>query len=147
VEVEISTDPSRLDVAVIHRYLSQESYWAQGIPRELVQRALDNSLCFGAYVGEEQVGLARVITDRATYAYVSDVFVLEPLQGQGVGKKLMQAVIDHPDLQVIRRIMLHTRDAHTLYAQFGFTAPPNPERIMVRPVVDGYLPPEESAQT
>ncbi len=139
MDIDISTDPDRLDVDMIHRYLSEESYWAQGIPREIVVRSLMNALCFGAYLGDEQVGLARVVTDRATFAYLADVFVVTPYQGQGIGKQLVQAVVEHPDLQDVRRILLFTRDAHSLYAQYGFEAAPIPERIMIRPVLGSYL--------
>lgn len=138
MELDISTERGRLDIDFIHRYLTEESYWAQGIPRELVERALDNSICFGAYLGDVQVGLARVVTDRATFAYLADVFVAPPYQGRGYGKWLVQDVIQHPDLQLVRRVLLFTRDAHSLYARFGFEPVSNPERIMVLPVVTSY---------
>jgi GNAT superfamily N-acetyltransferase len=130
----ISTDPSELDVAAIHSYLSQ-SYWAEGIPQELVARSLDASLCFGLYEGSRQVGLARVITDRATYAYLCDVYVLDGYQGKGLGRWLMDSVMEHPDLAGLRRFSLVTRDAHSLYAPLGFTPLAQPDRHMeiVRP--------------
>lgn len=130
----ISTDPSELDVSAIHSYLSQ-SYWAEGIPRELVARSLDASLCFGLYEGSRQVGLARVITDRATYAYLCDVYVLDRYHGQGLGRWLMDSVMEHPDLAGLRRLSLVTRDAHSLYAPLGFTPLAQPDRHMeiVRP--------------
>ena len=125
----VSTDPARLDVDAIHGYLSR-SYWATGRPREVTARALEHSLCFGVYDGERQVGLARVITDYATYAYLCDVFILEEYQGRGLGKWLMACVTEHPDLCNIRRFMLATRDAHGLYRQVGFTELKSPERWM-----------------
>jgi GNAT superfamily N-acetyltransferase len=118
-DITISTDPSRLDLDVIHGFLAR-SYWARGIPREVVARALDNSLCFGAFAGDRQVGFARVVTDRATFGYVSDVFVLESHRGRGVGERLMAAIMAHPELQGLRRLALFTRDAHGLYRKFGF---------------------------
>ena len=123
----ISTDKSRLDVAMIHRYLSEESYWAQDIPRDLVERAIENSICFGAYDADRQIGFARVVTDRAAFAYIGDVFVLDSHRGRGVSKQLMQAIRDHPDLQRLRRWHLLTRDAHALYRQFGFQELAKPE--------------------
>jgi ribosomal protein S18 acetylase RimI-like enzyme len=118
-ETVITTDPSRLDLDVIHGYLTR-SYWAQGISRDLVARAMTHSLCFGAFAGDRQVGFARVVSDRATFAYLCDVFVLESHQGRGVGKRLMAAIMAHPDLQGLRRLALFTRDAHGLYRQYGF---------------------------
>jgi GNAT superfamily N-acetyltransferase len=125
----VTTDQARLDRDVIHGFLSR-SYWAAGIPRELVERSLEHSICFGAFEGDRQVGFARVISDRATYAYVSDVFVLESHRGRGVGKQLMAAIMAHPDLQGLRRWSLATRDAHALYRQYGFGEPRHPERLM-----------------
>jgi ribosomal protein S18 acetylase RimI-like enzyme len=127
--VTVSTDPSRLDLEVIHGFLAR-SYWATGIPRQVVERALRHSLCFGAYEGNRQVGFARVVTDSATYAYVSDVFVLPSHQGRGVGKQLMATIMGHPDLQGLRRWTLFTRDAHRLYRQYGFGEARHPERLM-----------------
>jgi len=115
---------------VIHGFLSRSSYWAAGIPRELVARALRHSTCFGAFDGNEQVGFARVISDHATFAYVCDVFVLDSHRGRGVGKQLMAAVKSHPDLQGLRRWVLFTRDAHELYRQFGFSEARHPDRLM-----------------
>jgi GNAT superfamily N-acetyltransferase len=126
---EVSTDKARLDITVIHPFL-HGSYWAEGIPRDIVQRSILNSLCFGAYKGNEQIGFARVITDHATYAYLSDVFVLEEYRGQGIGKLIMRCIMSHPDLQGLRRWGLLTRDAHGLYRQFGFTDARMPERAM-----------------
>jgi GNAT superfamily N-acetyltransferase len=136
---DISTDPSRLDVALIHRWLSEQSYWAKGVPREIVERAIANALNFAAYHETEgQVGYARVITDKATFAYLADVFVLEAHRGKGLSKRLMQAIADHPDLQGLRRWLLATHDAHGLYAQFGFK-PVVAERLMERVDPDIYL--------
>jgi GNAT superfamily N-acetyltransferase len=126
----VSTDPARLDVDAIHAYLTT-SYWAEGISRDLVARSLLHSLCFGLYEEERQIGLARVITDRATYAYLCDVYVLPERRGRGLGVWLMECVMEHPDLQGLRRFSLATRDAHELYRRFGFTELPDPERHMV----------------
>jgi GNAT superfamily N-acetyltransferase len=129
--LEISTDKQRLDIDSIHRFLSESAYWAIGRPREVVQRAFDNSLCFGAYHDGRLVGFARVVTDYATFGWLADVFVVEAHRGQGVGKALVQAVEDHPDLQGVR-LLLATKDAHKLYAQYGFEPVP-PDRYMQRP--------------
>jgi len=134
----ISTDPSRLDVGVIHGFL-RESYWAEGIPRSIVERAIQNSLCFGAYYRDEQIGFARVVTDYATFAYIADVFVLAPWRGRGLSKALMTEVMRHPDLQNFRRWLLGTKDSHGLYQRFGFTRPSYPERQMERADPSIYL--------
>jgi GNAT superfamily N-acetyltransferase len=129
-EFLISTDPARLDLDVIHGFLTN-CYWAKGIPRELVARSIEHSLCFGVYDGSgAQVGFAKVISDFATYAYVADVFVLQSHRGRGLGKALMQCVVQHPSLQGLRRWSLSTRDAHALYAQVGFTQLSFPDRYM-----------------
>lgn len=129
-KIVVSTDPARLDLGVIHGYLVR-SYWSKGIPRETVAQAIENSLCFGAYdPAGSQVGFARTITDFATFAYLADVFVLESHQGQGIGKLLMECIKRHPELQRLRRWTLSTKDAHALYAQFGFTALNWPDRYM-----------------
>ncbi len=125
----ISTDPARLDAAAIHEELTR-SYWAEGIPLDLVARSLQGSLCFGLYRGSRQVGLARVITDRATYAYLCDVYVLQEFRGQGLGRWLMETVMGHPDLSGLRRLSLVTRDAQGLYAPLGFAPLGQPERHM-----------------
>ncbi|NNJ08883.1 GNAT family N-acetyltransferase [Chloroflexales bacterium ZM16-3] len=126
----ISTDPARLDLDVIHGYLTR-SYWAAGRSREQVARSLAHSLCFGLYHGRSiQIGLARVITDFTTFAYLCDVFVLEKYQGHSLGTWLISAVADHPDLRGLRRFMLATRDAHGLYAKFGFTPISDTEKWM-----------------
>ncbi|KAA9331484.1 GNAT family N-acetyltransferase [Hymenobacter busanensis] len=135
----ISTDPARLDVALVHDYLSHHSYWAPGISRELVERSIQNSLCFGVYAPDgQQVGFARVVTDRATFAYLCDVFVLEAHRGQGLSKLLMTHIMAHPELQGLRRWLLGTRDAHSLYAQFGFTPLASPPRFMENAKLDPY---------
>lgn len=121
----ISTDRNRLDIAMIHHYLSVDSYWAQGIPLKTVERSIRHSLCFGLYAGEHQVGLARVVSDCATFAYLCDVFILPAHRGKGLSKWMMATIHDHPDLQGLRRWMLGTRDAHGLYRQFGWTAIPD----------------------
>jgi GNAT superfamily N-acetyltransferase len=128
-DVIVSTDPSRLDLDVIHGFLAG-SYWAAGISRDVVARAVSHSLCFGAFDGPHQVGFARVISDHATYAYVSDVFVLPSHRGRGIGKLIMAAIVAHPELQGLRRWTLFTRDAHGLYQQYGFGEPRHPERLM-----------------
>jgi len=128
-EIVVTTDRSRFDLEVIHGYLTR-SYWAKGIPRATVARAMDRSLCFGAFEGDRQVGFARVISDLTTFAYVSDVFVVESHQGRGGGKRLMAAIMAHPELQELRRWTLFTRDAHGLYRQYGFREPRYPERLM-----------------
>jgi len=125
----ISTDRKRLDLDVIHEFLT-ECYWAKGIPREIVARSIENSLCFGVYEEHQQIGFARVISDFATYAYIGDVFVIESHREQGIGNWLMKCVMEHPSLQNLRRWSLVTRDAHGLYAQFGFTPLQSPERHM-----------------
>jgi len=127
---EISHDPNRLDLAVIHTFLSEVSYWAEGIPRDVVERSMAHSLCFGVYQGTAQVGFARVVSDHATFALLADVFVLESHRGKGLSKWLIQAVIAHPDLQGLRRLLLLTSDAHELYRQFGFTEISNAWRFM-----------------
>ena len=126
---EITLDPARFDVAAAHAYLSQ-SYWAKDIPLDVVRKALANSLCVAAFAGGEQVGFARVVTDRATFAYLADVYVLEAHRGQGLSKALVSALLEHPELQGLRRLMLVTRDAHGLYEKFGFTPLAHPTRVM-----------------
>jgi GNAT superfamily N-acetyltransferase len=133
----VSTDRARLDRGAIHEFL-RGSYWAKGIPRELVDRAIDKSLCFGLYDGDRLVGFARVITDSATFAYLSDVFVLESHRGHGLGTWFMESVLSHPDLQNLRRWMLATADAHGLYRKVGFTALSKPERIMEKLLTRPY---------
>lgn len=131
-EFVISTDPARLDIPLIHEYLSTQAYWAMGRPIEVVRRAIENSLPFGVFKGAEQVGFARVVTDYATFAWLADVFVLPAFQGQGSGTWLIGVITAHPRLQGLRRWVLATKDAHGLYARFGFTPLDAPERFMER---------------
>jgi GNAT superfamily N-acetyltransferase len=126
---EISNDRSRLDIDLIHGFLSS-SYWAQGISRGVVEKSIQNSLCFGVYFGEQQVGFARVVSDFATIAYLADVFIVPEHRGRGLAKWLTQTIVDHPELQGLRRFLLATQDAHGLYAHFGFRPLSNPERFM-----------------
>jgi GNAT superfamily N-acetyltransferase len=125
----LSTDPALLDVSLIHEFLSQQSYWAPGITREIVERSLKNSLCFGLFHESQQVGFARLVTDRATFAWLADVFVIDAHRGQGLGVWMIESLLTHPDLQGLRRMLLGTRDAHSLYARFGFTPLADPSRF------------------
>jgi GNAT superfamily N-acetyltransferase len=137
----ISTDRRRLDIDVVHRYLSG-SYWAAGMPRETLERAIANSLNFGIYDGARLVGFARVITDRATYAYLSDVFVLESHRGRGLSKWLMECVLEHPELQGLRRFALFTRDAQGLYERYGFGPARGPSTYLERRTPNVYVTPK-----
>jgi GNAT superfamily N-acetyltransferase len=128
----ISTAPSDLDIALVHRFLSEQSSWAKGISLELVQRSIANSLCFGGFLDHHQIAFARVISDYTTFANLVDVFVLPEHRGKGFSKLLMEAVFAHPQLQGLRRFTLATGDAHGLYAQYGFTAPRFPQSLMER---------------
>ena len=146
MEYLISTDPTKLNLVLIHKFLSEHSYWARGIPQEVVARSMANSLCFGVYEVKNttstpdwrQVGFARVSTDRATFAYLADVFILPEHRGQGLSKRLIEAVLAHPDLQGLRRWMLATADAHELYRRYGFTALSQPDHFMQRHNPDSY---------
>ncbi len=137
--LRISTNNAEMDVPMIHGFLGN-SYWARGIPLEILERAMAHSLCFGGFVGPAQVAFARVISDYATFANLVDVFVLPDHRGRGYGTALMQAVFSHPQLQGLRRFTLATADAHGLYARFGFTAPTLPQVLMERYVPDIYQP-------
>ena len=128
-DFEISTDPARIDVGLVYRFLTN-CYWARGIPLKTVRRSIQGSVCFGIYKGREQVGFARVITDSATFAYLGDVFVIKGYRGRGLSKWLMECVKKHPELQGLRRWSLLTRDAHGLYQQFGFAPLASPDRWM-----------------
>ena len=129
----ISTDKTRLDTGLIHNFLSEDSYWAQDRPYDVVERSIDHSLCFGVYAGTEQVGFARVVTDYVTFAWLCDVFIVEPHRGQGLGKRLVETVVAHPDLDGIRLFSLATRDAHELYRRYaGFEPLEVPEKWMAR---------------
>ncbi|MBV9242184.1 MAG: GNAT family N-acetyltransferase [Acidobacteria bacterium] len=137
-EYEIDTDKRRLDIAAIYKFLSVESYWAKNRTLEQTLAAIENSLCFGLYKGREQVGFARVITDKATFAYLGDVYVLTEHRGRGLSKWLMKTIIEQPDLQGLRRWLLATKDAHALYEQYGFRVLVHPERWMEKPAPDAY---------
>ncbi len=126
----VSTDPALLDLTLIHDFLANRSYWAAGRPPDVVRRSVDHSLCFGLYERGRQVGFARVVTDRATFAWLCDVFVLEEYRGRGLGKWLVGCVLGHPVLRGLRRVLLGTRDAHGLYARHGFTPLAEPSRFL-----------------
>lgn len=136
--VTISFDPVRVDRSRVHRWLSCEAYWSIGIGRDIVDRAIDHSLVASAFAGGEQVAFARVVTDRATFAWLCDVFVAESARGRGIGTRLVAAIVEHPDLQGLRRWGLRTRDAHALYERFGFTPLADPPRAMERHNPDVY---------
>lgn len=129
---QVSTDQSQLDIPMIYRYLSEQSTWAVGISRPVVERAIENSLCFGGYVDGRQIAFARVVTDFATFGNLLDVFVIPEYRGRGYGKLLMRAVMEHPSLQKLRRFTLSTTDAHGLYQRFGFTPLQRPDTMMER---------------
>lgn len=133
----VTTDPARVDVAAVHQYLAA-SYWAEGIPRETVQRSIDNAIPFMLYAGGEPAGFSRVVSDRATVAYVGDVFVLPEFRGRKLSVWMMECIVAHPELQGLRRWILLTRDAHGLYAKFGFTTLAAPERWMERWTPEAY---------
>jgi GNAT superfamily N-acetyltransferase len=134
----ISDDKARLDRSLIHAFLGGRSYWAKDVPVEIVERSIEHSLCFGMYQAGRQIGFARAVTDRATFAWLADVFILEEARGSGYGKKLVSAIMAHPELQGLRRFMLGTRDAHTLYEQYGFAPLKYPERFMEIQLENGY---------
>ncbi len=138
-ELQVRTGRDAVDVDVVHGFLSRHAYWCPGIPRAVLERALDHSVCFSAWRDGAQVGFARVVTDHATFAYLADVFVLPACRGQGVSTAIMDAVMAHPDLQGLRRFLLATSDAHGLYAKYGFTALARAERFMERYRPDAYL--------
>jgi N-acetylglutamate synthase-like GNAT family acetyltransferase len=125
----ISTEKEKMDIDLIHSFLTR-SYWAEGISKEIVRRSIEGALCFGVFENEKQVGFARMITDRATFAYLADVFIIDEYRGLGLSKWLMEVIMSHPDLQGLRRLMLATRDAHELYKKFGFTSLNNVDRWM-----------------
>jgi GNAT superfamily N-acetyltransferase len=137
-EFTISTDRSRLDVAAIHRFLVEDSYWARERTSEQTKTAIENSICFGLFHGDKQIGFARVVSDKATFAYLGDVFVIDEYRGQGLSKWLMQVIVDHPELQGLRRWVLATKDAHGLYEQFDFAALRFPERWMEKTAPNAY---------
>lgn len=129
-DIRISTNRADVDLDLVHAFLSKDAYWSKNIPRSTVQKSIENSYCFSAFLGERQIGFARVISDGATFAYLCDVFTLPEFRGKGVGKKLMQSVQAHPELQGLRRWMLMTADAHKLYESYGFSALAKPDRAM-----------------
>jgi GNAT superfamily N-acetyltransferase len=137
-EFVISTDKDRLQTALIYKFLIEESYWANTRSADQMELAVENSLCFGVYQGQKQIGFARVISDLGTFAYLGDVFILKEFRGQGISKWLMETIISHPDLQGLRRWILATKDAHGLYEQFGFTSLKFPERWMERAEPNAY---------
>ena len=137
-EFTISTDKSRLHFDVIQSFLAKESYWAKKRTPEQTKTAIENSICFGLYHNDRQIGFARVVSDQATFAYLGDVFVLEEFRGQGLSKWLMETIIAHPELQGMRRWLLATRDAHGLYEQYGFGPLMRPDRWMELTAPDAY---------
>ena len=139
----ISTDKNKIDVTVVHNYLSRESYWAKNITMDIVKKAIEGSFCFGVYkkISADQimqVGFARVITDKATFGYLADVFIINEYRGIGLSKWLLYEIINHPELQCLRGWMLSTKDAHGLYTQFGFKPLEKSERLMRLSLLDGY---------
>lgn len=133
-----SSDKNKLQIDVIHSYLSKESYWAQNIPKETVLAAIKGSLCFGVYVNDVQIAFARVISDEATFAYLADVFVVKEHRGKGLSKALMKFILNDERLRSLRRFMLGTKDAQGLYLQFGFSALAEPQRFMERKSFENY---------
>lgn len=136
-DYEISTDPARFDRDLIHRVLDA-TYWAKGLPRDVLERSIANALCFGVYREERQIAFARVITDRATFAYLSDVFVVPEEQGKGISKRLVEAILAHPELQGLRRFLLVTKDAHGLYERYGFQPVEHPGEYLTIFNPDAY---------
>jgi len=130
VATALSFDPERLDLDLIHRFLSTQAYWSSGIPRAVVERSVANSLCIGAYRETAQVGFARLVTDRATFAYLADVFVVAAERGHGIATRMVRALLAHHDVQGLRRVLLFTADAHALYEGLGFRTLARPERGM-----------------
>ena len=137
-DFHITTNRAELNIPLIHQFLSEQSYWAKGIPLTTVARSIDHSLCFGGFIGTAQIAFARVISDYATFAYLGDVFVLPAYRGKGYSKRLMEAINAHPQLQGLRRFMLITRDAHDLYAGLGFNVTAKPQGVMERHDPDVY---------
>jgi GNAT superfamily N-acetyltransferase len=138
VSLRISSDGAEVDVDLVHRFLHADAYWCRGVPRAVLETAIAHSLCFSAFVDDRQVGFARVISDRATFAYLCDVFVLPAARGQGVSKRMLETILAHPDLQGLRRFLLATADAHRLYAKYGFAPLSGPDRFMERYRPDVY---------
>ena len=138
-EFNISTDKSKLDITLIHKYLSQESYWAKNIPINIVNQSIENSLCFGVYKDNSQIGFARIISDYTTFAYLADVFILHQYRGKGLSKWLLDCIEEHPNLQNLRRWMLMTHDAQPLYNKKGWNVAQYPERVMEKAFPEIYL--------
>lgn len=136
--IVINTDREKLQIEVIQEFLANDSYWARERTLEQTKTAIENSMCFGVYDGERQIGFARVVTDKATFAYLGDVFIVNEFRGRGLSKRLMQEIISHPDLQGLRRWVLATLDAHGLYEQFEFSALRHPERWMEKTAPNAY---------
>jgi GNAT superfamily N-acetyltransferase len=134
----ITTDKSKINIPLVHQYLCNESYWSKNIPLALVKISIENSVCFSVFYKEDQIGFARVITDKATFGYLADVFILPPHRGKGLSKWLMQTIFDNEELQGFRSWMLGTKDAHGLYEQFGFTLANDTTRIMRKQGIEGY---------
>ena len=134
----ISTDKAKINIPLVHQYLYNESYWAKNIPLDIIKKGIENSVCFSVFYKEEQVGFARVITDKATFGYLADVFIVEAHRGKGLSKWLMQTILDNEELQGFRSWMLGTKDAHSLYEKFGFTLTSNTTRIMRKQGIEGY---------
>lgn len=139
LQLSISTDPKTFDIDVVHRFLNEESHWARGISRATVERSIAHSLCFAAFAGAAQVAFARVVSDRATFAFLCDVFVVAGWRGRGVGRRLLDAVFAHPDLQRLRRFALTSREAAGLYAGYGFTQLGSPQIWRERHNPDVYV--------
>ena len=139
MDARISTNRADVDLDVVHSFLSQDAYWSKNIPRAVVEKSIEKSYCFSAFIEDKQVGFARVVTDATTFAYLADVFVLPEFRGRGISKTIMQSVQSHPELQGLRRWMLMTADAHKLYESFGFTALSKPDRAMEISKPDIYL--------
>lgn len=137
-EFQFSTDKKLLDVNYIHSFLSSKSYWAEGIPITLVNRSIENSLCIGVFREGKQIGFARIVTDYTTFGYLADVFIDETVRGKGLSKKLMQFALSFEEVKLFRRMILATKDAHSLYAQFGFRPLKAPDRFMERHQPDVY---------
>ena len=137
-EFLITTDKSRLDIGVLQSFLENDSYWAQNRTIDQTKTAIENSICFSLFEVERQIGFARVVSDCSTFAYVGDVFVIDEYRGRGLSKWLMEVIVEHPDLQGLRRWVLATRDAHGLYAQYDFKALVHPDRWMERTAPDAY---------
>ena len=137
-EFAISTNKNNLQIDVIQKFLNEDSYWAIQRTKEQTETVIENSLCFGVFAGEDQIGFARVVTDFATFAYLGDVFILEKFRGQGLSKWLMEVIINHSDLQGFRRWILATKDAHSLYEKYGFTPLKHPTRWMEKAAPNAY---------